>query len=122
MKRNLTKAEEKVIRLVHHDFKGLTVVETARIMRVQPTYVWELLRSIKEKAPQLFPILTPKQVAVLQGYENNASPETIAAGLGVSVYAVRRIVAFLRKHKFLENRPKIVSYTPLHDSQIVQKF
>lgn len=122
MKRNLTKAEEKVIRLIHHDFKGLTVCEAARVIQVTEAYVRELLQSVKKKAPQLFPILTPKQVAVLRGYENNASQETIAAGLGVSVYTVKRIVSFLRRHKFLENKPKIVSYTPLHDNQVVQKF
>ncbi len=122
MKRNLTKAEEEVIRLTHHEFKGLTVYQTARVMKVSPAYVGKLLQSAKKKAPQLFPILTPKQVAVLRGYENNASQETIAVGLGVTVKAVKRVITFLRKHKFLENKPKTVAYTPLMDGQIVQKF
>lgn len=122
MKRNLTKAEEKVIRLNHHDFKGLTINETARILQVQPAHVRDLLRSVKQKAPQLFPILTPRQVAVLRGYENKASQEVIAAGLGVAVKSVKRIVTFLRKHKFLVNKPKVIAYTPLQDGQIVQKF
>ena len=64
MKRNITQKEEEAIRLVHHEFKGLTVYQAARVMQVSPAHIGKLLQSAKKKAPQLFPILTPRQLAV----------------------------------------------------------
>ena len=122
MRRNLTKSEERAYRLVHHEFKGLTVNEAARVMQVLPDRVRDFLQSAKKKAPQLFPILSPKQLYVLRAYENNIGAETIAIELRVSIDAVRRMVAFLRRRKFLVNKPKTVAYTPELDSRIIQRF
>ena len=57
----ITNSEIKAYRLRHHDFDGLSVMATAESMKCTPRRVQQLLKNLKVKAPQLFPILTPGQ-------------------------------------------------------------
>lgn len=61
MKRLITEQQEKVIRLCHHDFEGLTQSEAAERMGISQQAVSKLLAKVEKVAPQLFPILTKFQ-------------------------------------------------------------
>ena len=122
MKRNLTKKEEQTIRFVHHDFKGLTVVETARIMRIHPRQVLRLLCSAKKKAPQLFPILTPRRVAVFQAWKNGLNRKDMAACLNLTEWQILKDCEFQYKHKFITARPATTRYANNMDDKVIQRF
>lgn len=61
MLRKITEQEEEAYKLRHHEFAGLTTKETAKIMKIAPETVRLLLKSVRAKIPQLFPILTHRQ-------------------------------------------------------------
>ena len=63
----LTKNQEKVLRLCHHSFKGLTQIEAAIELNVCRQAINQTLIRIKKKLPKFFPILT-KQEAKLYNY------------------------------------------------------
>jgi len=122
MKRNLTHLEERIIRYHHHEFKGLTFSETAKVCELTEPDLRAALAEIKRKAPQLFPILTPRQVAVRTGWENNLSQAAIAAGLELTEAQVKQDYEFLRVHKFVAARPVTVAYADHMDDKIIQRF
>ena len=57
----ITKQEITAYRFCHHDFGGLPTAEAASHMGVSQRRVQQLLKSLEQKAPQLFPILTKQQ-------------------------------------------------------------
>ena len=122
MKRNLTEQEEQVIRLVHHDFGGLTIDEAAEKMGIRSYTAYTLLASAEKKAPQLFPILTSQQQFILAGWKTGASNADIAEVLGVKVRSIVDDITFLRKHKYIYDKPKEIPYAPHMDDQIREKF
>lgn len=121
-KRTLSQLEEKIIRLVHHDFVGLSLEETAhRIAFLTVPKLKQKLRQIEKLAPQLFPILTPQHRAILLMYDKHMSRASIAVALGISKQDLCKEIAFLRKHKFLWNR-KMDQYDPLMDGSVKERF
>lgn len=121
VKRNLSHFEEKVLRLVHHDFRGLSIKEAAEKTECSIETIEITLKRIEKIAPQLFPILTPKHRAILLMYDKHMSRASIAVALGVTEQGLYKEIAFLRKHKFLWNR-KVDQYDPLMDSRVKIKF
>lgn len=123
-KRTLTKQEITAYRWCHHYFKGLTTAEAGKRMGLSQRRVQQLLQSVKRKAPQLFPILTPQQVEVdiLINEEGHTFEET-AKALHISVPTVSNIVEAMKKKgvKFLRRKPT-VSYQKYMDKQVVEKF
>jgi DNA-binding transcriptional regulator LsrR (DeoR family) len=79
------------------------------------------LRNAEKKAPQLFPILTPRHRAILALYDERASRAAIAEDLGISKAVLGREVTFLRKHGYLFNRT-MDQYDPSMDGEIKEKF
>ena len=120
-KRNLSKLEEEVIRLCHHDFGGLSIKEAAKKTYRHLGTVKLVLKRVEKKCPQLFPILTPQHRAILLMYDKHMSRASIAVALGVTEQGLHKEIAFLRKHKFLWNR-KPDQYDPLMDSRVKTKF
>ena len=120
-KRILSQLEEKIIRLVHHDFEGLSIDEAAEYMELTPDEVKQKLKEIEKLAPQLFPILNPQHRAILLMYDKHMSRTSIAVALGISEQDLNKEVAFLRKHKFLFNR-KMDQYDTLMDGHVKERF
>lgn len=120
-KRNLTRLEEEVIRLCHHDFEGLSIEEAAKKTYRSPRTIESALAKAKKKAPQLFPILTPQHRAILMMYDKHMSVASISVALDISRDKLERKITFLRKHKFLWNR-KMDQYSPLMDNNVKTKF
>lgn len=121
MKRNLTTNEEQAIRLVHHEFGGKSIKEAAVCMGRSIRAVQRLLCSAKKKAPQMFPILTPRHRAILSLYDQRTSRAAITEGLGITLRVLEHEVAFLRKHGFLFDRT-MDQYRPSMDGRVKERF
>jgi len=120
-KRILSHFEETIIRWHHHDFVGLSLEETAHRVFTTVPELEQKLKEIKQKCPQLFPILTPQHRAILLMYDKHMSRASIAVALGISEQELHKKIAFLRKHKFLWNR-KPDQYDPILDNKVKERF
>ena len=58
MKRLITKRQEQILRLCHHDFEGLTQEQAAEKLGVSRPVITKALACIEKIMPQYFPILT----------------------------------------------------------------
>lgn len=121
MNRILSHKQEQVLRLCHHNHRGVSVGSAAATMNLTIKEIKQLLRSVKRLAPQMFPILTPQHRAILMMYDQRHSHKAIIAALDITLPMLKRRVRFLREHGFLRNR-KILRYQPHLDSQVKEKF
>jgi len=121
MQRAISKIEEQILRLHHHNFAGYSLENTAAKMGMTIKEVKTHLRHIKCIAPQMFPILTQRQKAILTLYDQHMSRIVISEGLGITQKQLRTEVQFLRQHGFLFNR-KMLQYDISMDSQVKQRF
>ena len=140
MKRNLSHQQEVVIHLCHHDFEGLSAGAASVRLGITRLQVLRHLCNIRKKAPQLFPILTPRRRAILEMYSRgdfelrkhpqkdefvyvwkHPSRKAIAEGLGITAAVLSHEVTFLRRHKFLWNHT-MKQYDPSMDGSVKEKF
>ena len=123
MQKNLTLQEEQAIRLVHHNFNGWTRKKAAECMHVSIQRLSTILRNVKKKAPQLFPILTENQYFI---YTNiikcGQDRQSIAYHYHWPISKVDAIIAQLRKKGISLTVPKTVQYKPYMDGKVVRKF
>lgn len=122
MERCITEDEEWCYRLRHHDFAGLTTRETAKKMGITFEKVRRLLKSLKAKAPQLFPILTYRQQLIywLHTYKG-LSQHKIAKCLGTTqsnVSAILNRIQISEPSGFGDT----VAYEEDMDSHIIYRF
>lgn len=127
MKQTITKDEEKCYRLRHHDFEGLTVLETAKEMNIPVVKVRRLLKSLKAKAPQLFPILTCQQHLIYWLYtEKGLSQQKIAAYLNTTQSNICAILKRIKEKGAvfpeLIGIGDTVTYEKEMDNHIIHKF
>ncbi len=124
MERLMTKQEEEVIRWVHHDFAGKTVSQTAKIMGLSASRIYQLLTGVKKRAPQLFPILTQKEaVTVKLLLEKSLTLKEISTVFGEpSVHTRSRLQRIKEKGFVIPDIAKPIRYTPEHDGHIREKF
>ena len=85
-----------------------------------------LLKSVKRKAPQLFPILTKRQYQIYQCYaERGLSQFTIAAMLNTTQPAIQATLDRMKEKGMPgidTNGVKTVRYDPSQDKYIKRKF
>ncbi len=119
-KRVITETEERVFKLCHHDFEGLTRKEAAKQMGVSQSSISRTLARVKAKAPQLFPILNPRQHLIHHCIAELGCPhKEIAEMLGVTVKTIDGIVAQMRAKGVSFAQPrKTVSYESYMDDKI----
>ena len=135
MKRHLTTNEEQAIRFCHHEFDGLSVEDAAKKMSIKVRAMQRLLCNAKKKAPQMFPILTPRRRAIIALYDRgdfelrqgqyvwtHTSRKVIAIGLNITLDVLAYEVAFLRRHKFLWDRTMDQFDPSMHDGCVKQRF
>lgn len=121
MKRTITRRQETAYRLCHHDFGGLSIDDTAVRMKITAVSVRRLLNKVKRKAPQLFPIFTTRQRAILSMYDERLNQKEVAELLGISEKVLEKDVTFLRKRGYLFNR-KPDQYDPGMDGMVKERF
>lgn len=98
MTRQISKFDEKVLRLIHHDFEGLTQREAAGKLGVSIQTVNRAVRRLKKLADQFFPILTKHQKFVhFCITERGMTHSAIAHLIGSSVRTVESTVAAITK-------------------------
>ena len=123
MQRKLSDKEEQAIRLVHHDFIGLTRKAAAAKMNISEQRLSSLLQSVKKKAPQMFPILMQNQVDVRSlVMDSGMDRQRIADYYNWPIKKVDNIIAQLRKKGISLTVPKTVRYEPHMDNKIARKF
>ena len=124
MERMISEFDEQVIRLIHHNFGGLTQQEAAKQLGVSQKKVSQAVSRLKRKVPQLFPLLTKEQKYVRDCIIGEGlSHLQIAVLMGKSKGTVDSIVATLKAKGICFNRPRrVVPYEPYHDEQTVRKF
>jgi len=127
MRCGITKDEIKCYRLRHHNFKGLTTIETARKMNITVEKVRRLLKSLRAKAPQLFPILTYRQYLVYWLYvKKGLSMYEIALYLRTSYSNVWGLLNKAKKKGMpfpkLCGLGDMASYEEGMDNYIIRKF
>lgn len=125
-KRLITKRQEEALKLVHHDFIGLSQTEAAKRMNISQAAVSNLLAKVKEILPDYFPILTKLETQIYHYY--------MVEGWGVDEIAEYTesspdtIYKTLQRAKakgmfFTETKKKMLSYnSEMDDNQIKQKF
>lgn len=122
MERYITKDEERCYRLRHHEFVGLTTKETAKKMNITSEKVRRLLKSLKTKAPQLFPILTYRQQFICWLYiDKGLSQYKIAKYLNTTQ---SNISAILNRAQIFELQGfgDMVTYKEGMDNHIIHRF
>jgi len=123
LKRLINHQEECALRLVHHQFDGLSKPSAAQIMGITVSRLNQILNSVKRKIPQMFPILTSKQYKVSQLLNEGETHLEIANKMGLSIKQVDNIVGRLHRLGIpVYRRPKTVSYNPGLDGEVVRKF
>ncbi len=122
--RVLTRREEEIIRLLHHDFEGLTQIEVADRLDCTQQNIANAVARIKIKAPQLFPFMTKNQKYVLDCItEMGLKHKAIAVLLKVSEHAIAEIVRQLKDKGIKVNQaPKTKRYEDFMDGNIREKF
>jgi DNA-binding transcriptional regulator LsrR (DeoR family) len=115
--------QERAYRLVAGEFGGQSVSQAAATMRITRTQISRLLAKLKATAPQLFPLITKNEFAVLAYLQNGVGTAEIANYLGFTTRKVQRCVeSLIKKGRWTTGIPKTVRYTEQHDSQIKEKF
>ena len=124
MKRLMSKLEERIFRLRHHDFAALSTKETAARLKISERNVQHTLWSLKKRFPHLFPILTQRQVFIKRCIaDEGLNHKQIAILTGVSEATINTQVATMRAKGVSFARPtKTMRYEEWHDNQVRRKF
>lgn len=127
MKRVISEHEERVYRLCHHEFGGMTVAEAAKKLGMGMTHVRAVLRRLKHKAPQLFPILTKKQWNIYKLYtEHGMTQDEISVLYKTCQSNIHGVLKRMKEKGMpgieLEGVGDTVVYTPGMDKYIKRRF
>lgn len=123
--RLITVKQEAALRLVHHDFEGLTQAEAAEKMGISQPALSELLAAVKKVMPEWFPILTPLEAEchhyyIVRGY----SIRSIAIAMDKPESAIYDALqrARAKGQFFPEAKRKVLQYGPSMDNHVKEKF
>ena len=124
MKRLITEYEEQVYRLRHHNHEGLTAREVAEKLNISPERVNQILRSLKAKAPQLFPLLAKQQTKIYKLItEQGMTYPQVAAILRISPHTIEQSVKAMKTRGIhFQPRPTTRQYEPHMDENVKRKF
>jgi hypothetical protein len=121
--------EEAAYRLCHHDFFGLTQGEAAQVLGITQQGVDWRLKTLRAKAPQLFPILSRNVAAIYNRFvTDNMSVKEIADDMNVTPRYCWQVLQDLwddRKNNGLYFRTgtrQQLHYRPWMDEHIKENF
>lgn len=124
-KRFITKRQEQILRLCHHDFEGLTHEEAAERLGIDRTTVTKALLCVKKVLPQYFPIFTKFEMKCYHYYMVDGW--SVADIAEYTEYAPHTIYRALQRVKskgayFAGPTGRVLSYDESMDAHIKQKF
>jgi len=125
MKRLITKRQEQILRLCHHDYEGLTQENAAKRLGVTRPVITRALAQIEKIAPQLFPILTKLEAKCYHFYMTEGwSVVEIAQRLGQSENAIYKTLQRARDKGmyFTDAKGRMLLYNPNMDGNVKHKF
>ena len=126
MERLITEYQEQIYRMRHHDFGGMSTKQVAVKLGVTPKCINSHMRRMQKIAPQLFPILTKRQmdVYILREVMGMTYVE-INKYLGISWQTAARTVWYMRE-KGMYLQPdclhRVDRYSSWMDSKVTHKF
>ena len=115
---------EQVLRLVHHEFRGLTQAEAAQELGVSQAYIAQTLAELEKVAPSMFPILTKDQFEVYSLInERGLTHKQAGEVTGRSENAVKAMVTRIKHKGFSFNaKSKTIRLEGYMDGDVKQKF
>ncbi len=125
MKRLITKRQEQILRLVHHDFDGLSQTEAAKKLNISQSVISDVLERIKKVMPHFFPILTKLEAKRHHLYcVEGWSVEEIAEHFEVTPDSVYKALQRAKGKGacFTEPKGRVLSYSPDMDADVIHKF
>lgn len=125
MARLITKRQEQILRLVHHDFEGLPQAETARRLGISQSAISDALARIKKIMPQMFPILTKLEAERYHLYcVEGWNVDEIAERFGITPDSVYKALQRAKDKGacFTEPKGRVLQYSPDMDNNVIHKF
>ena len=125
MKRLITKRQEQILRLVHHDFDGLSQAEAAYQLNVSQSVISDTLKRIEEIMPQIFPILTKLEAKCYHLFMTEGWPvDKIAEHLDQSINAIYKTLQRAKDKGmfFSDKKGRILSYNSNMDAHVRKTF
>ncbi|KKN19135.1 hypothetical protein LCGC14_0948910 [marine sediment metagenome] len=125
MKRAITKRQEQILRLVHHDFDGLSQTEAAVKLGVNQSVISDALKRVEKAFPHFFPILTRLEAERHHLYcVEGWSVEEIAEHFEVTPDSIYKALQRAKGKGacFTEPKGRVLSYSPDMDADVVYKF
>lgn len=125
MARLITKNQERALRLVHHNFKGLSRAEAAKRMDISQSALSDLLAKVKKVMPQYFPVLTKLEARCYHLYcTEGRDVEDIAEHFRLTPNSVYKTLKRTRGKGMCFSEPKgrVLRYEPGMDGNVKQKF
>jgi len=124
-KRLITKRQEQIFRLVHHNFGGLSQVEAAKKLGISPSTISTTLTACKKIMPQMFPILTKLEAKYYRLYTIEGwSVKEIADRLNKSQTTIYEGFQRIKDKGIscLKTKGRLLSYDSSMDADVKQKF
>ncbi len=125
MERLITEKQEQILRLVHHDFDGLTQAEAAEKLDISQSAISDALARIEKVMPRMFPLLTKLEAERHHLYcVEGWSVEEIAEHFGLTPDSIYKALKRARDKGacFAEPKGRALSYSPDMDNVIKHKF
>lgn len=125
MKRLITKRQEQILRLVHHDFDGLTQAEAAQQLNVSQSTISNALKRIEEVIPDFFPILSKLEAKCYHLFMTKGWPvNEIAEHLDQSVNAIYKTLQRAKDKGmfFSDTKGRVLSYNINMDAHVWKTF
>lgn len=125
MKRLITKRQEQILRLVHHDFNGLTQAEAAQQLGVSQSTISNTLKHIEKVLPYFFPILTKFEAKchhyfAVEGWSIGEVAEHLDQSENAIYKALKR--AKDKGAWFAKSKGRILSYNINMDAHVRKTF
>lgn len=124
-KRIITKRQEQILRLCHHDFEGLSQSEAAQRLGVSQSVISNTLKQIEKILPQYFPILTKLEAQIYHHYMVEGwSVDEIANHLGQGTNAVYKTLQRAKDKGmyFSDAKGRVLSYNSNMDTNVKKQF
>lgn len=125
MERLITEKQEQILRLVHHDFEGLSQAEAAKKLNISQAAISDALVRIEKVMPQIFPILTKLEVERYHLYcIEGWSIKDIAEHFGLTPDSIYKALKRARDKGmfFPEPKGKMLSYNSDMDMNVKREF